>query len=183
VVGCSFGAGVAVEVALARPDLVASLCLAAPGGALIPAMTPQLRAFIDAENEALERGDLDAATDANVRWWVDGPDRDEHAVDAGVRETVRTMQRRAFELTADWADLEQELEPPASERYDEIAVPTLVLLGGSDLDAIGEAADRLTVGVAGVRRVDWEGVAHLPSMERPAEFASLLLDWLGGQRA
>jgi pimeloyl-ACP methyl ester carboxylesterase len=43
VVGASFGAGVAVEVALARPSAVASLLLAAPGGLLLAEMTPDLR--------------------------------------------------------------------------------------------------------------------------------------------
>ena len=42
VVGASLGAGVALELALARPDLVASLVLAAPGGSLIPGMTDEL---------------------------------------------------------------------------------------------------------------------------------------------
>jgi hypothetical protein len=34
------------------------------------------------------------------------------------------MQRRAFEVTADWDDIEEkELEPPALDRLGEIAVP------------------------------------------------------------
>ena len=46
------------------------------------------------------------------------------------------MQRRAFEVTADWDDVEEEeLEPPALNRLGEIVVPVLVLVGGLDLDA------------------------------------------------
>ena len=45
VVGCSLGAGVAVELALERPDAVASLVLAAPGGSLITERTEELAAF------------------------------------------------------------------------------------------------------------------------------------------
>ena len=47
VVGCSFGAGVAVELALERPVAVASLVLAAPGGSLITERTEELAAFWD----------------------------------------------------------------------------------------------------------------------------------------
>ena len=177
--GASFGAGVAVEVALTRPDLVASLLLSAPGGALIAAVTPDLRTFVDAEGSALEAGDLDAAVEANLTSWVDGPQREAGVVDTEVRELVRRMQRRAFELTADWDDVEEhELDPPALDRLAEVTAPTLVLTGALDLDAIADAARRVTEGIAGARRVDWPDVAHLPSMERPDDFLVLLRGWL-----
>jgi len=178
-VGASLGAGVAVEVTLTRPGLVASLLLSAPGGPLIADVTPDLRAFLDAEGSALARGDLEAAVEANLTWWVDGPHRDPGDVDPAVRDLVRHMQRRAFEVTADWDDLEEsELDPPALDRLADIRVPTLALLGGLDLDAIHEAARRIADGIPGARRLDWPDTAHLPSMERPDDFLALLRDWL-----
>ena len=179
VVGASFGAGVAVESALVRPGAVASLLLIGPGGALIPARTDDLSAFVAAEDEALERDDLDAAADANVETWLFGPGRDGADVPVDVRRLVHDMQRRAFEITADWPDVEEaELDPPALERLAEITVPTLVLQGEHDLDAIAAAADAVTAGVPGAERVDWPGVAHLPSLERPAEVAALIEEWI-----
>jgi 3-oxoadipate enol-lactonase len=74
-VGASLGAGVAVEVALTRPQVVASLLLATPAGSLLAEVTPDLQAFFDAEGTALDRGDLDAAVEANLSWSVDGPRR------------------------------------------------------------------------------------------------------------
>lgn len=178
-IGASFGAGVAVEIALTKPSLVESLMLSAPGGSLIPDVTPQLGAFVDAEDSALDADDLDAAVEANLAWWVDGPNREAGQVDADVRELVGQMQRRAFELTDDWDDVEEaDLDPSALDRLAEIRVPTLVLTGGLDLDAIHDAADQVTTGIAGARRVDWPDVAHLPSMERPADFTALVGDWL-----
>lgn len=73
--GASFDAGVAVEVALARPSLVGSLLVSAPGGALISDHTADLRSFLRAEEAALARADLDGAIEANLAWWVDGPHR------------------------------------------------------------------------------------------------------------
>jgi pimeloyl-ACP methyl ester carboxylesterase len=178
-VGASLGAGVAVEVALTRPELVASLLLSAPGGSLIAEVTPDLQAFIEAERSNLARGDLEGAVEANLAWWVDGPRRDAGNVDPGVRDLVRRMQRRAFEVTADWDHIQEgELDPPALERLGEIRVPTMALVGALDLDAIHEAARRVADGVPGARRVDWTDTAHLPSMERPDDFLSLLRDWL-----
>ena len=180
-VGASFGAGVAVETALTRPSAVASLLLAAPAGALLAEVTPELQAFLDAEGTALERGDLDAAVEANLAWWVEGPRRRASEVEPAVRELVARMQRRAFELTAGWDDVEQEeMEPPALDRLAEIAAATLVLIGGLDLDAVQAAAGRVAAEVAGARRVDWPEVGHLPALERPAEFLGLLREWTGG---
>ena len=179
VVGASYGAGVAVEVALAAPGLVASLLLSAPGGSLIATATPDLRAFFDAERSALEREDLDGAVEANLAWWVDGPGGDPARVEPNVRERVSVMQRRAFELTADWAEVEEkELDPPALVRLADVRAPTLVLVGGLDLDAVQDTARRVVSGVPHARRVGWPQTAHLPSMERPDDFSALLHTWL-----
>lgn len=184
VIGASFGAGVAVEVCLSRPDLVESLVLSAPGGELIPERTPDLTAFIEAEDAALERDDLDTAATVNVTWWLGGTGRDASAVDRLVREQVHRMQRRAFEITADWDDVEEfELDPPALDRLGDISVPTLVLLGLDDLRAIHLTADRLTAEVPDCTRVAWAAVAHLPSMERPDAFLDLIRDWLSPTRS
>lgn len=178
-IGCSFGAGVAVELALAHPDLVASLLLAAPGGSLMTEMSPELRHFFDAEHEAMDRGDLDAAVQANLDWWVDGPRRDADAARSEVRDLVATMQRRAFEVTADWDDVEEvELDPPTAERLGELAVPTLVLEGALDIATIGVAARDVSAQVPGARHEVWPDTAHLPSMERPEDFRALLEEWL-----
>jgi 3-oxoadipate enol-lactonase len=166
-VGTSFGAGVAVELALTAPERVASLLLAAPGGSLIAEVTPGLRAFWDAENAALEAGDLDAAVEANLTAWLPG-------ADPPVRELVAVMQRRAFELTAGWEDVEEVEREPVG-RLGEIGAPTLVLVGSRDLDAIQDTARRVAGGIAGARLIEWPGVAHLPPMERPRDFLALLL--------
>lgn len=178
-VGLSLGAGVAVEVALTERSAVASLLLAPPVGSLLTEMRPDLRAFIDAESGALERGDVDAAVEANLSWWVEGTRRRGDQVDPFVRDHVRRMQRRAFAVTADWEDVaEQELDPPALDRLSEIGVPVLVLVGGLDLDTVHDAAARVVAGIAGARRADWPNAGHLPSLENPAAFAELLREWV-----
>jgi 3-oxoadipate enol-lactonase len=178
-VAASFGAGVAVEVALTRPDLVRSLVLAPPGGSLLGEATPDLRAFFTAEREALAAGDVDAAVEANVDTWVVGSGRHAGDVDAGVAASVRVMQRRAFEVGEGLGDLEEvELDPPATERLAELGVPVLLVVGGHDLDATHLAADHVAARAPRVRRVDVPGAAHLPSMEDPDGFLDLVLGWV-----
>lgn len=178
-VGASLGAGVAVEVTLTRPEQVDSLLLIAPGGSLIAEATADLQSFIDAEESAMARGDVDSAVEVNLAWWVDGPLRDPGDVDPAIRRLVGQMQRQAFEVTAGWSEVEEkELEPPAVERLEETQAPTLVLVGALDLDAILDTARRLTIDLPHARRIDWPDVAHLPSMERPDDFYALLRTWL-----
>ncbi|HKG57433.1 MAG TPA: alpha/beta hydrolase [Candidatus Limnocylindrales bacterium] len=178
-VGASMGAGAVVGAALTQPDIAASLVLAPPGGDLYERPTDELRAFWRAEGEALDRGDLDAAVEANLVTWVDGRGRSPDAVDAGARRRIGDMQRRAFEVTADWDDVEEATsDPPIIERLAEIRVPTLVLAGDLDIDAVDIAAARIARDVPGSRVVRWSGVAHVPSVERPAEFVELLADWM-----
>lgn len=177
-VGCSFGAGVAVELALADPGLAASLFLVSPGGVLFTERMPELTAYVEEEDAAVARGDLDGASEVNVRWWVDSPRRGPDEVPPPVRDAVRAMQRRVFEIGEDWEDLEGQLEPEAPERYGEITAPTCVLVGGLDLDVVQRTADEVVDGVAGARRVDWPGTAHLLPMERPEEFVDLVTAWV-----
>lgn len=177
-IGCSFGAGVATEVALEHPEHVASLLLVTPGGALLTEMSLELRGFFDAEAAALDGNDLDAAVQANLDWWVDGPRRGADPERQGLREQVEIMQRRAFELTAGWDRDADELDPPAPDRLAELTVPTLVLSGALDIPSVTLAADMVATHVRDARHTSWPDVAHLPSLERPADFESLVRDWL-----
>jgi pimeloyl-ACP methyl ester carboxylesterase len=178
-VGASLGSGVVVEAALTAPARVASLLLCPPGGALLAEMTPDLRAFVEEENAAMAAGDLDRAVRANVDTWLVGPGRDTGDVDPATVELVRTMQRRAFEVPATWGEVDEaELDPPALDRLADLTAPVLVLLGGHDLLTTHDAARRVVEGAPDVRRVDWPDAAHLPSLERPADFVALLEDWL-----
>ena len=69
------------------------------------------------------------------------------------------------------------------ERLAEVAAPTLVLSGALDVDAIDRAATEVLTRVSGARQVVWSDTAHLPSMERPDAFCTLLLDWLAEAEA
>jgi 3-oxoadipate enol-lactonase len=179
-VGTSMGAGIAVEAALARPNSIDSLVLAAPGGALFGDSPPELRPVWAAEVDALDRGDLDGAVEVNLRAWVDGPERTADAVDPDLRAFVGRMQREAFELP-EWDQEtapEHELLPGAAERFAEIACPILVLVGDRDQPSVRATAERIAAEAPRARLVVWRGVAHMLTLERPDEFAALVLAFL-----
>jgi 3-oxoadipate enol-lactonase len=178
-VGGSLGGRVALEVAVAQPDRIEKLVLMDPGG---PGgeWSEETQAGWAEEDAALERGDLDAAVEVNLRMWVDGPNRAPEDVDQGVRELVAQMQRRSLELqlpVAEEAD-EELLVDGLSERVGEVTAPTLVLTGELDQPDILEIADRLARDIPDARRATIPDAAHAPSLERPEEFDRLVLEFL-----
>jgi pimeloyl-ACP methyl ester carboxylesterase len=174
--GVSMGGRVALEVALARPELVSALVLVAPG---IPGheWSDGLRAQWADEEAAFDAGDLDLAVEVSLRTWVDGPRRSPDDVDPAVRSRVGEMQRRAYELQREWVD-EELLVPDLAQRLGDVAVPTLVLVGEEDQPDMHAIAERLASEIPGARLATIPETAHVPSMERPREFDELVLPFL-----
>ena len=178
-VGVSLGGRVALEVAVARPDLVSALVLV---GAGFPGhdWTEETQAGWAEEGAAIDAGDLDAAVEVNLRMWVDGPGRKPADVDAAVREQVGAMQRRAFELQLPVGDEAEEelLVPDLVQRVSEIDVPTLIVVGEEDRPDMHSIADRLAASISHAHRATIPATAHVPSLERPADFDQLVLEFL-----
>lgn len=177
VVGISFGGQIALDFTLAHPEMVEKLVLvaASPSGGK-PAL--EQIAYGEAEDAALEAGDLDGATEITLRTWVDGPKRQPGEVDPTVRERVRVMQREAYEIPVpDGADT-IDLDPPAIGRLSEVKAPTLVMVGDYDLQPQVEKSHLLASEIAGAQLVVFEGVAHMVNMEKPEEFNQQVLAFL-----
>lgn len=179
IVGASMGGAVAIEFALMAPERVRSLVLAAPsiGG---HEWSEAVQAFGEAEDEAMEAGDLDRAVELNLRMWVDGPARSLEQVDPAVRQLVGVMQRNAFELPMG-AGRPERVSPPAMERLEQISAPVLVLVGDADVADCDEMARQIEMRVAGAKRVELPGVAHMLSLERPDKFLQQTLAFLAGK--
>jgi 3-oxoadipate enol-lactonase len=179
VVGASLGGRVALELAVARPDLVRALVLVDAG---LPGVdwSEVVRAYFSAEDEAVARDDLAAATEINLRMWVDGPRRAAEDVDPGVRAAVAEMQRCALELQAPfWERLAEDLlVPDIGERLDEVKAPTLVLVGEEDVEDMHVLAERFAAEIPRARLATIPGAAHVPSLEQPAAFDKLVREFL-----
>ena len=169
-VGASFGGRIALEVALARPDRIAGLVLAAAG---LPGhdWSPELEDYDAAEEAALAAGDLDRASDLNVEFWLpDAPD--------WVKAAIREQQRQAFDLQVGGDADEAPLRPDPASRLGEIDVPALVVVGHSDKADFRAIADRLARELPQARLEVIPAAGHLPSLEQPEAFDAAVRPFL-----
>jgi 3-oxoadipate enol-lactonase len=175
-VGVSQGAETALDATLAAPERVDHLVMSG-SGLRGWEFRDELRARWQAEVDAWERGDLDGCAEESMRTWYDGPGRSAADVDATARHRAWEMQRRAIDLENDDAEARSP-EPTSGDRLGDVAAPTLVTVGELDQPDMVAIAEKLAAGIPGAQHVVIPGVAHLPPMERPAEFASLVRGFL-----
>lgn len=181
-VGASMGGAVALDFALAQPNRVLSLSLLAPGLSGYD-FSSAIEAYWEAEEAALERGDIEATIEVNLDVWVRGNGREwterSLAVAAELRDALRIIATNQSVVTNPSAAEDHELATePARPRLAEITAPALVVIAESDpvdLVAIGELLGASLPAAEVVRMPD---TAHLPALERPAETLARLLNFL-----
>jgi 3-oxoadipate enol-lactonase len=164
-VGNSFGGAVALRTALAHQDLVKRLVLV---GAGVPAWdwTEEMRDYFSAEEAAIRAGDLDAATEVNLEFWVAPEHWDE----------VRPQQRRALELQT--AHEEPETIWPEFPALSSLRAPTLVIVGDNDKSDFRAIAQHLAEEIPDADLAVVAGAGHLVGLDQPEELNALLLEFL-----
>ena len=178
VLGSSLGGSVALELAIAVPERVSALVLVCSGLSGHD-WSAEMCTIFESEEQAYDAGDLSSAVEINLSTWVDGPRRDQGAVDAELRSAVGVMIRRGFELqSAALEAAEQPLISDVAARLSEIVAPTLVVIGDEDVADMQQIADRLAHEIPGAELVRIAAAAHLPSLERPELFAAAVVPFL-----
>lgn len=171
-VGNSFGGAMALCTTLVAPDRASAIALFdAPPPDLDP--SPELSAVWQAEESALERGDIDAAVEAVVEGWT-LPDASPE-----LRGRIAAMQRRVFELQLD-VDYDEEASNPLEDDPSALAhlgVPALVAVGEHDKSDFLDGANYYAAAL-GTDRVVIGGAGHLAPMEAPEAVTELLLAFL-----
>jgi pimeloyl-ACP methyl ester carboxylesterase len=163
-VGNSFGGLVALRTALAYPERVIRLVLVDAG---LPAWdwTEEIRDYWASEAEAFEAGDLDAATEVNLDFWVKPEHRDE----------VRPQQLRSLELQA---ERDTEILWPDMAPLGTLTMPVLVVVGEDDKPDFAAIAQHLAEEIPGAELAIVPEAGHLVGVDRPDELNRLLVDFL-----
>lgn len=175
VLGNSFGAAVALRVAALHPQRVSSLLLFSASSAPEPDPSPELLAAWEAEEKALEAGDLDRAVEATVASWV------RPGAPAEVGERIAAMQRENYERHAS-AQVEFAADPLEEDAGPLAAIecPVLVAAGEGDMIDFRDAVPELAARLRRATPILIAGCGHLAPLEAPEEFRQLVLGHQGG---
>jgi pimeloyl-ACP methyl ester carboxylesterase len=172
-VGCSNGARRSVDFALAHPDRVEALVLVGPVVSGLPYSEHFLRRSVAAFRPLYQGKNVDKVIDN----WVNDP----YLVDAA---NTKAKERLRELLNANRGPLERnnpDSRPPArpaAEHLGEIHVPTLIIVGASDIPDVHAHAGVLEAGIHGARRVIVPGAGHLVQLEKPDLLNREILDFL-----
>ncbi|WP_166980077.1 alpha/beta fold hydrolase [Paramicrobacterium fandaimingii] len=179
VIGSSRGGQIALDLAVEHADRVAGLVTIGSGPSGFPEveLSEAEDELFDTMDSTWEARDWPAHMDAEVRLWAVGPLRDPGDIDPDFLETARTLNR--FNISKiDENPVPRALEPPAFDRVVDIDVPALVVVGEYDITPALMQFEYLAEQIPGADSMRLDDTAHLPSVERPGAFLTVLEPWL-----
>jgi pimeloyl-ACP methyl ester carboxylesterase len=179
-VGNSRGGQIAFDTAIEFPDRVVAVVGvgAGLGGFEGHATAEETALFEEMERlEEAEPKDLEAIVAINTLLWVDGPHQPRGRAPAWIAEHVRATAR-ALSEPGHVFGRPIVLAPPAAARLAELGCPVLAVAGALDVSDVAETALHLEAHAPNARAVVLPDVAHLIGMERPADLALLVAEFL-----
>ena len=175
--GCSAGGLLAIHFALDHPQMVTALVLVGP----IVSGLEFSDHFTTRGNRGIPAPDTPVAQ--KIDYWT--------SKDPWIMAPENTSARQRFKtlLTANPQNLEgtgQQLarwpDQPALARLSQIKVPTLLVVGESDIPDVHAHIGAIQAGIAGSKRVVLNHSGHLPQVEVPDAFNEVVLGFLNNIR-
>jgi 2-succinyl-6-hydroxy-2,4-cyclohexadiene-1-carboxylate synthase len=178
VIGYSFGARIALRLAIDSPEVVRALVLESPSAGIAdPAERARRRGADEALAASIERDGIEAFVDT---WWETTPVfASERRLPAATQARFRAgrLRNRPDGLAASLRGAGQGAMEPLHERLAGIAVPVLVVAGALDPTGV-ERARTIATGIPGARLAVLDGAGHAAHRESPAAFRRLTLEFL-----
>ena len=172
IVGCSSGSALAIDFAIAHPEIVERLVLI---GAVVHGM-PSSAHFTERgkKNSApIDKGDLRAAAEnwSKDRYLI----ADGHDAARKTLYDVLVQNPQNLKYTGQW---ELRTRVPAISRLEEIRVPTLLLVGEDDIPDVHAHSGVIQAGIWGSQRETLKDCGHLISLEKPEELAARITNFV-----
>jgi pimeloyl-ACP methyl ester carboxylesterase len=172
VMGCSAGSLLSIHFALDHPEMVSALVLVGP---IVSGF-----GFSDHFETRGGRGmpGDDAPVEQKIEYWTS---KDPWIM---APESTAARQKTRALLTANRQNLDGSgrfsgwPDQPALPRLSQIKVPTLIVVGESDIPDVHAHAGAIQAGIAGSKRVVLAHGGHLPQVEVPDAFNQLVFDFL-----
>ena len=176
--GCSMGGGLAMDFTLKHPSRTRALIMVGSAPSGLELDVPRSDKFDDVE-KAFEAGDLDLVGELETQIWFDGTGRTPEQVNPSMRKLLYEMNRQA--LAHEVKQLGKRLpntQTPAFDRLSDLQVPVLIVIGAHDTPYILAAADYMAERIPSSQKVVIEDAAHLPNMDHPEEFQTIVTRFL-----
>jgi pimeloyl-ACP methyl ester carboxylesterase len=176
IVGLSFGAGIAVDLALDYPDDVKGLILVAPG--LSDEKDENLKSALAAAEFARTNG-MEALAQAIV-----SSSAVLASASVAVRERVKSLYidnaevfESGFAMVRHW----QPTAPPAAERLTSIRQPAVIVVGDHDSEDVRITARKLAGSVKDAECVVLENAGHFVNLDAPEAFTTVVADFVASR--
>lgn len=182
VAGNSMGAAFMLDAVIDAPErFVAYVWVGGGIGGFDKEPSATEDSLFQAESDAEDAADWDLAAELDTRIWMDGwrdgVNEPSSRVDAAVRASMKAMDRELLEPGRVYGSFDR-ISPPAIERLETVAVPTLVVIGWLDTTGTRASAEVLAERVPGARIERLPDVAHIVPMEVPEKLAALIVEHL-----
>ena len=181
VLGYSFGARVALALAIGEPAAVRRLVLESPSaGFPDPAERETRRLTDEAIADMIERDGIAAF----VAYWESLPLFRTHAALTEARRRrlhAERLRNRVDGLAGSLRGAGQGAMAPLHGRLGSVTAPTLVICG--TLDPVRARAESVAASIPGARLEMIEGVGHTPHLEAPARFREIVLSFITAPQA
>lgn len=184
IIGCSRGGQIALDAVLEHPDrftALVSVCGAVSGfdayeGVDVPPAEMALYDELDSVWRSQEPADRRRLWELEAKLWFDGP---------GQPETRLPAATRAHLMALNWVNIARQdnqaravpLQLPAALRLWDVRVPVLALAGRFDSIACQRSMAYLAREAPEAQLVELDA-AHLPNVEMPERFNSVVLGFL-----
>jgi 3-oxoadipate enol-lactonase len=180
--GNSLGGAFALDAVLESPErFVAYVWVGAGVGGFDKPADPAEDELFKAEGDAEEAADWDLAAELDTRiWvdgWIDGVNQPATRADPAVRAAIKGWDRELLEPGRVYGSFKRP-DPPAIKRLEQIAVPTLVVIGQLDTSGTRAAAEEVARRVRGARIERVPNVAHIIGMEAPDRLGAFIVEHL-----
>jgi 3-oxoadipate enol-lactonase len=176
-VGNSRGGTIALDSTIESPERIASLVLVGSTPSGFGHEAPEMDELWKEMERLYEAKDWEPLVEMEVALWLDGHGQSPERVDPAVRRQMTEWNVENYR-NAPGDGKPQPLDPPAAGRLEQVRVPTLVTWGDLDEGGVLAGSEVMATTIPGAKRHVFPGVAHMVNLERPDEFARLVLDFV-----
>jgi len=171
IVGSSSGGALAIDFAIAHPQMVDGLFLIGP---VLHGMeySAEFRDRANRNNEPIQRDDIQAVAKnwSEDRFLIAGPNE-------GARRKIYEQLVANAEKVKFNDRFEETLSPPASKRLSEVKAPTLILVGEADIADVHAHCGAINAGIRESTMEVIKDAGHLIQLEKPGEVVKRIEDF------